>query len=793
MIRIGTRRSRLAMVQTELVKTKILEAFPAEKVEIVPITTKGDIELDKSLAAFGGKGVFTAEIEQQLISGDIDIAVHSAKDIPMEFADGLCLGAVLPREDCRDVLITLSGVCARDLKEGSVIGTSSLRRQLQIKRLNPYVKIKVLRGNVPTRIEKLRNGEYDGIILAAAGLKRLGLSEEPDLHYEYFDETEFLPAAGQGIIALEIRKNTFSDVMSALNDEAADIELTAERAFLQTLDGSCNAPCGVCCKRDENGYVFYGMYARDINSPRYDKTKILSFDKEEAKKAAILTAKNLKKGFVSLVGAGPGDFSAISIRGIDCVRRADVLVYDNLISPSLLNEARLDAELVYVGKRADVHAMEQEEINRTLVDYALQGKYVVRLKGGDPFIFGRGGEEVSALKENGIKCEVVCGISSSYSVPSYAGIPVTHRGISSSFHVITGHEKSGSDGSGVDYEALAQEKGTLIFLMGLGRLQQIADSLMSFGKDKVTPAAVIENGTTSRQKIVTGTLNDISDRVKTAGLKTPAIIIVGDVVSLRDSLYPQMTEKLALSGKRILLTGTRRFNKPLKEELLKLGSEPVNISLVETESAADEASEKISENIEDYKWITFASAAGIEAFFALLDKSGVDRRKLSNVKFAVVGSSTELELKKYGYSADLIPSRYCSEELAKELLNVIKQDDKVLVVRGVTGSDILQNELKKNDIKTDIAVLYNTVSDMRRKDEINRIIKDIDYVVIASGSAGKAFKEMLEPEKSDLTDGKIVVIGAQTEKICRQAGLCVDYVAKTATAHGIAELLCSIK
>ena len=231
MIRIGTRTSKLAMIQTELVKQKIQEHFPKEKIEIVPIITKGDVILHQPLASFGGKGVFTQEIEQQLLDKTIDIAVHSAKDVPMQLADGLCIGAVLAREDCRDVLVTRTGISAKDLPAGSVIGTSSLRRELQIKAMNPFVEIRMLRGNVPTRLQKLKDGQYDGIILAAAGLKRLHLEQEDGLFYEYFSKEDFLPAAGQGILAVEIRKDSLKEVMDCLNDENAGTVLMAERAF----------------------------------------------------------------------------------------------------------------------------------------------------------------------------------------------------------------------------------------------------------------------------------------------------------------------------------------------------------------------------------------------------------------------------------------------------------------------------------------------------------------------------------------------------------------------------------
>ena len=256
MIRIGTRKSKLALIQTELVKTQILKYFPNEKSEIVHVVTHGDKVLDKPLGEIGGKGVFTKEIEEKLLDKTIDIAVHSAKDVPMELADGLCLGAVLLRDDNRDVILKRKET--KKIGAGSIIGTSSLRREIQIKQISPDVTIK-----------KLKSGEYDAIILAAAGLKRLGLDNDKELDYIYPDKEKFISAAGQGILAIECRNGDLKDVMAVLDDRKARICLEAEREFLKCLDGSCNAPCGAHCTVDEPGFYLRGMYAYDGKTPKY--------------------------------------------------------------------------------------------------------------------------------------------------------------------------------------------------------------------------------------------------------------------------------------------------------------------------------------------------------------------------------------------------------------------------------------------------------------------------------------------------------------------------------------------
>ena len=575
-IKIGTRKSKLALIQTDIVKDKIKKAFPEIEVEIVKIDTKGDQILDKSLTSFGGKGVFTAELEAELLSGAVDIAVHSAKDMPMDFPEGLGIGAVLDRADVRDTFVTTTGKKLEELEPGSIVGTSSLRRELLIKEINPYVTIKLLRGNVQTRLSKLRDGQYDGIILAAAGIERLGYEKEEGLHYQYLDPDVFLPAAGQGILAVESRVEDaeMAEILAAIHSEKAECLLMAERAFLKTIGGSCNAPAAALC-REENGefsmramYVKDGIHSRktymtvniedaiaekDADSKPIAGTAVAAAvsveeavktdkeitEKDTARKSkveiaaelGISVAHEVNKGMVYLVGAGPGDEDLMTRKGLKLLREADVVVYDNLASSSLLNEVRDDAELIYAGKRSSNHHLKQYETNELLVKLALEGKNVVRLKGGDPYIFGRGGEEGQELREAGVDFEVVPGISSSYSVPAYCGIPVTHRDFASSFHVITGHEGNHKNGVSVlNYETLAKEEGTLIFLMGLKNLPNIVASLIENGKDPATPVGVLQEGTTARQRVATGTLADIVEVVKREGIKTPAITVVGDVV-----------------------------------------------------------------------------------------------------------------------------------------------------------------------------------------------------------------------------------------------------------------------
>lgn len=839
MIRIGTRKSKLALIQTELVKAQILKYFPDENIEIVHVVTHGDKVLDKPLGEIGGKGVFTKEIEEKLLDKTIDIAVHSAKDVPMELANGLCLGAVLLRDDNRDVILKRKET--KKIGAGSIIGTSSLRREIQIKQIYPDVTIKSLRGNVGTRIDKLRSGEYDAIILAAAGLKRLGLDKDEELDYIYPDKEKFISAAGQGILAIECRNGDLKDVMAVLDDRKARICLEAEREFLRCLDGSCNAPCGAHCTVDENGFEFRGMYAYDGKTPRYAvikekvdgqleknsepvsiDNKSLEFAGNLAKKlVAVLKSgsknenvnvkecviskshnENIdinmkkdviensfadKKGMVSLVGAGPGKRDYLSIEALRCIKKADVIVYDALISPSILNEASMDTELIYVGKRADTIYKKQPEINELLIKLALAGKYVVRLKGGDPFIFGRGGEEALALGKAGIKYEIVSGISSSYSVPASAGIPVTHRGEASSVHIITGHEHPAKPSEALDFSVIAKEEGTLVFLMGLRSLGNICNKLIKNGKKDETPVAVISKGMTAKQRAVYGNLLTIEDEVRKNNIEAPAIIVVGDVVRVGKQIseWQSQNDKKVLDGKRILVTGSRNMADSLEKEFEQYGGETIAISLVETIPDYSDCDD-ILNCIEKYSWLIFTSANGVNIFFDRLKSLKLDIRKLANAKFAVVGTSTKKALEKYGLYADFIPSKFTSKTLADELSEDLTDKDKVLIVRGKQGKNFIEDKFNDMSVDFDKICIYETIQDERRADEVKRICSDVDYIVVTSGSGARALKDMAGCEHDN-----IVVIGPVTKRDCEEAGLSVKLVAEEFDARGIVDVIIS--
>ena len=790
-IRIGTRKSLLALVQTEIVKDALLRAFPETEIEIVKIDTKGDQLLDRSLTSFGGKGVFTVELEAELLSGAIDIAVHSAKDMPMEFPEGLGIGAVLSRADARDTFVSLDGTKLADLAPGSVVGTSSLRRELQIKEINPQVQIKLLRGNVQTRLRKLKEGQYDGIILAAAGIERLGYENEEEFHYEYLEPGTFLPAAGQGILAVESRTDDeeTAEMLAAIHDAEAACLLAAERSFLKTIGGSCNAPAAAYCRKEGGRFLMDAMFVKDgahLRRAHMDITADAQGMLEAATQLGKDIAGEVNKGIVYLVGAGPGDEDLMTRKGLKVLREADVVVYDSLASSSLLNEVRDDAELIFAGKRSSHHFKKQYETNQLLIDLAKEGKNVVRLKGGDPYIFGRGGEEGQELRAAGVDFVVVPGISSSYSVPAYCGIPVTHRDYASSFHVITGHEGNHKNGATVlDYGTLAREEGTLIFLMGLKNLPNIVKSLIENGKDPKTPAGVLQEGTTARQKMAVGTLENIVEVVEREGIQTPAITVVGDVVSLAGEL--SWYGGKPLSGQRVLVTGSRSMVERLSPLLKEEGAEAISFSLIRTEAMDTPEFDRAMADIDSYTWIVLTSANGVECFFDKLKAMRKDIRDFKDVHFAVIGDGTKNALEGHGIYSDLIPTAYSSKDMAAAMVPHMKPTDKVLLLRAEEANAVLPDSLTAAGIDHTCVSLYHTVVDERKADELSRLVETVDYITFASSSAVRAFVSMAGSLEN--VSAKYISIGPVTTKTAEAEGLHVDRTAAVYTAQGIVDMI----
>ena len=500
-------------------------------------------------------------------------------------------------------------------------------------------------------------------------------------------------------------------------------------------------------------------------------------------------------GKVYIIGAGPGDCRLMTLKAVECLREADVIVYDRLVGDKALKYAGNDTELVYVGKTPDCHGTPQDEINKLLVDMALKGKKVARLKGGDPFVFGRGGEECEILAENGIEFEVVPGVTSAVAVPAYAGIPVTHRDYCSSLHIITGHEKPGKDAGTIDYSLLAKIGGTLVFLMGVKNLKMISENLIMHGKNEKTPVAVIEKGTTSGQRMVAGTLRDISEKASAEGIKSPAVIVVGYVVSLGEKL--KWFPKGKLAGKRIRVTRPKEQAGKLVGKIEELGGEAVEFPTVKILDPVDFGHfDEVLDNIRRYGWIVFTSANGVERFFGRMRVRKLDIRVLCGIKLGAVGEATAQKLNQLGLNVDYVPKNYTTGELLNGLLKLIKPGERALLARTDIAAAGFAECLRSNGIDCDNLVVYRTAAeDLDKGDAVSLLEKGlIDFITFTSPSAVKNFVSMLGEEKlrQIALKSKVLCIGPVTAGAAVDSGLKVAAVADVYTIEGLVDKIVEI-
>ena len=495
-----------------------------------------------------------------------------------------------------------------------------------------------------------------------------------------------------------------------------------------------------------------------------------------------------RNGVVYLVGAGPGDPGLITQKGLNRLGSCDALVYDSLASDYFLDEVPDHCRKIYVGKRAGAHSMKQEEINSLLVELAEEGLNVVRLKGGDPFVFGRGGEEILALSEAGIPFEVVPGVTSAVAALSMAGIPVTHRAVSRSFHVMTGHTLSDNGTLPPDFDSFAKLSGTLVFLMGLSNLSLIVNGLIKNGKPEDTPAAVIENGTLPEQRTVRGTLADIENRAEQAEIKSPAIIVAGDVAALDFS----STLSLPLKGCRIGITGTESFAGRLRRELLKYGGMTDNVLTLSTQShRSGEAMKEAYKSLKSYSWLVFTSANAVREFFTGLFEGGYDLRLLGTIRFAAIGKGTADELLKTGFHADYIPDCYQVKDLAEGLKSLLTKEDRLLIPRSAGGSPELNRVLDEAGVFYDDIVLYDVALKKSEQESMEKVLAPLHYLTFASASGVDAFfqgaREKVLPSLASL---KVVCIGDITAKALCRYGREADLIAPVYSISGLTEVIC---
>ena len=494
---------------------------------------------------------------------------------------------------------------------------------------------------------------------------------------------------------------------------------------------------------------------------------------------------------VYLVGAGPGDPNLITLKGLKLIEQCDCIIYDRLSSYELLSHTSNDCEKIYVGKEPGRHYRKQEEINEIIVDAAGRHDIVVRLKGGDPFVFGRGGEEIEKLIDNDIAYEVVPGITSAIAVPLNAGIPVTHREVARSFHVITGHRKDDELLEEIDFANLADTEGTLIFLMGLSNLSTIVKGLIDNGKPHYTPATVISEGTTVYEKTVRGTLSDIVSKVREEGIKSPAVIVIGDTAA-KNYHYDEYSDK-AISfdkkdGEKIVgVTATASLYRKISDTFAKEGVKTAllcDMEVVPDKEAIDSLKGiVVGDGIKEYTWILFTSRNAVTLFFEMFLKERIDYRVLSGVKFAVLGEGTKQALGRYGFSADFIPSKYTLRTLCCEFENVVNVNDKILIPRAKQGSEELKEWKNRWKAKSTVIEIYDVRG---RGTEHFKHLRDMSHLVFASASGVTAFmNELKERDISIPSDIKKVCIGEVTSSRLKNYGECIDAVSSVQSVDGL--------
>ena len=492
-----------------------------------------------------------------------------------------------------------------------------------------------------------------------------------------------------------------------------------------------------------------------------------------------------RAGVVYLVGAGPGDPGLMTARSLELIATADVVFHDRLIPPGALDGARPDAELVYVGKQPGVPSVPQEEIGARLIEAAQTGKSVVRLKGGDPFVFGRGGEEGEALRDAGVEFEIVPGVTAGVAATAYAGIPVTHRDDASAVAFVTGHENPEKDETVLDWEALARFPGTLVFYMGVKQLAENAAALIDAGRDPEEPAAAIERGTMAGQRTVTATLSTIADTVEREGVRAPALIVVGPVVARRDALA--WLERRPLYGKRVVVTRARAQASGLAATLRALGAEVVELPAIRIEPRIDSNEvRRTVDAIHTYALICLTSPNGVRLLFEALAEANLDARALANATVAAIGPGTARALAEHGICADIVPERFVAEALVEALAAVEVKDRPVLVARAAEARDVLPDALRERGAEVDIVALYETVREDPAPDAIEAA-QAANYVTFTSSSTVTNLVKALGDRFPN--SARIVSIGPITSEAARAAGLTVHVEAERHDVDGLVEAL----
>ncbi len=499
---------------------------------------------------------------------------------------------------------------------------------------------------------------------------------------------------------------------------------------------------------------------------------------------------NQSNGKVYLIGAGPGDPGLITVKGLNCIQNADVVVYDYLASPSLLAEALPHAEIIYVGKKGGDHTLSQDKINLLIAEKAKEGKTVARLKGGDPFIFGRGGEEAEILVREGVAFEIVPGVTSAIAAPAYAGIPLTHREFTSTLALVTGHEDPEKNASSINWACLAAGVGTLVFLMGVKNLPQIVHHLVLHGKSPQTPVALVQWGTTARQRTVSGTLETIVERVTAAKLSSPAIIVVGEVVSLREKL--KWFETRPLFGKTVVVTRAREQASDLVKSLTDLGANCLEFPTIQVGPPDDwSALDAALDCLPSYDWVVFTSVNGVKYFFERLFARGLDVRALGHIRTAAIGPVTAQHLRRFGLKSDIIPESYRAESVVDAFKAESITGNKILLPRAKEARPVLPDELTKMGAVVDEVTVYRTRQVRDHADALIQLLEDrqVDLVTFTSSSTVTNFMALLPSGRAGdlLKNVTLASIGPITTATAAELGLEMNITAQTYTIPGLCE------
>jgi uroporphyrinogen III methyltransferase/synthase len=496
----------------------------------------------------------------------------------------------------------------------------------------------------------------------------------------------------------------------------------------------------------------------------------------------------MSKSKVYIVGAGPGDIGLLTVKGLKCLQRAEVVVYDFHLNAQVLNYINHDAELIYAGKRGGHHTMTQDEINATLVEKAKEGKTICRLKGGDPFVFGRGGEEAEVLSNEGIRFEIVPGISSAVAAPAYAGIPLTHRAYSSSLAIVPGYEDVTKKESSIDWSRLAIGVGTIVFLMAVKNITQVCQKLIENGRAPDTPVAVIRWGTRADQTTLVGDLSSIPDIVRENEIKPPAVMVVGDVVRLRDSL--KWYEERPLFGQRVLVTREHSLG---FEPLAELGAEIIEfhtVRIVPPESW-DELDRAI-DTIRSYDWLILTSGNGVKYFFRRLFEKGTDIRELKGIKICAIGSKTASMINKFGINVDLVPEKFKAEGLIKSFEEHYGEKGlkniRFLLPRAEVAREVFPDRIRELGGEIDVPAAYRAAKPEMRGRRLKRFFKEgkITIATFTSAATFNNFMEMMgEDAEALLRDVAISVIGPVTAQAIEKAGLKVSIMPEEATIEAM--------